>query len=110
MAGPISYMEANFMTAPQTTRGAANVGSGYTDNRPRTRSTFTEAKEGFKTSEFYVMVIFVAGVLLATYADKDTLDHADGFRYAAFAVAAYIISRGLAKLGVREPYTTDDDR
>jgi len=96
------------MTAPQTTRGATNAGNGRTDDRPRTRPTFTEAKEGFKTSEFYVMLVFVAGVLIATYADKDTLTHADGFRYAAFAVAAYIISRGLAKLGVREPYTRDD--
>src|SRR3954451_9927944 len=96
------------MTAPQTTRGAANAGNGRTDDRPRTRSTFTEAKEGFKTSEFYVMLVFVAGVLIATYADKDTLTHADGFRYAAFAVAAYIISGGLPRLGGREPYTRDD--
>jgi hypothetical protein len=96
------------VTAPQTTRGATNVGDGFSDDRPRTRSTFTEAKAGFKTSEFYVMVLFVAGVLIATYADKDTLTHADGFRYAAFAVAAYVVSRGLAKLGVREPYTRDD--
>ena len=98
------------MTAPQTSRGATNVGDRNGISRPRTRSTFTEAKEGFKTSEFYVMLLFVAGVLIATYADKDTLTHGDGFRYASFAVAAYIISRGLAKLGVREPYTTDDDR
>ncbi len=97
------------MTAAQTTRGATD-GSSYRANPSRVRSTFTEAKLGFKTSEFYVTVVFVAGVLLATYADKDTLTHSDGFRYAAFAVAAYILSRGLAKLGVREPYTTDDDR
>ena len=37
------------------------------------RQTFTESKAGVKTTEFYVMVIFVAGVLLATYADQDTL-------------------------------------
>ena len=78
-------------------------------SRRRATSTFTEAKEGFKTSEFYIMVVFVVGVLLATYADADSLSHSDGFRYAAFAVAAYIISRGLAKLGVREPYTAKDD-
>jgi len=98
------------MAAPQTTQGATNVGDRNGMTRPRTRSTFTEAKQGFKTSEFYVMVLFVAGVLLATYADSDSLSHSDGFRYAAFAVVAYIISRGLAKLGVREPYTTDDNR
>ena len=94
------------MTAVQATPSD----TGYRASRPRTTSTFTEAKQGFKTSEFYVTVVFVAGVLLATYADQDTLTHSDGFRYAAFAVAAYVISRGLSKLGVREPYTRDDDR
>ena len=72
------------------------------------RRTFTEAKNGFKTSEFYIMVAFVAGVLLATYLDSDSLAREDGWRYAAFAVMAYIVSRGLAKLGVREPYTDRD--
>ena len=75
----------------------------------RETSTFTEAKNGFKTSEFYVTIVFVAGVLIATFADKDTLSRTDGFRYAAIAVAAYIVSRGLAKLGVREPYSERHD-
>lgn len=86
---------------------------GAESARPSTglrRGTFTEAKSGFKTSEFYVMLAFVAGVLIFTFADKDTLTRTDGFRYAAIAVAAYIVSRGLAKLGVREPYVTDDGR
>jgi hypothetical protein len=78
--------------------------------RPRTsvRQTFTESKAGAKTTEFYVMLVFVAGVLLATYADSDSLARKDGWMVAGLAVAAYIISRGLAKLGTREPY--DDDR
>ena len=81
-------------------------------DRPRTgvRQTFTESKAGVKTTEFYVMVIFVAGVLLATYADQDTLARRDGWFFAALAVGAYILSRGLAKLGSREPYTEDRDR
>src|SRR3712207_1454385 len=68
------------------------------------RRSFTEAKNGFKTSEFYMMVLFVAGGLLATYLDSDSLAREDGWRFAAIAVAAYIVSRGLAKLGVRDPY------
>ena len=76
--------------------------------RPKTsvRQTFTESK----TTEFYVMVIFVAGVLLSTYADQDTLARRDGWFFAALALGAYILSRGLAKLGSREPYTEDRDR
>ena len=72
------------------------------------RHRFTEAKEGFKTSEFYVMAAFVVAVLLATYLDEDSLGREDGWRFAAFAVVAYIISRGLAKLGVRHPSDNDE--
>ena len=80
--------------------------------RPRTgvRRTFTETKAGVKTTEFYVMLVFVAGVLLSTYADQDTLARRDGWFFAALAVGAYILSRGLAKLGSREPYAEDRDR
>ncbi|HKH53240.1 MAG TPA: hypothetical protein VKA77_15930 [Mycobacterium sp.] len=74
----------------------------------RPRRHFTEAKEGFKTSEFYVMAAFVAAVLLATYLAEDSLAREDGWRFAAFGVVAYIISRGLAKLGVRHPSDNDE--
>ncbi|MBA2624333.1 MAG: hypothetical protein H0U89_01805 [Acidimicrobiia bacterium] len=44
----------------------------------------------------------------ATYVDgDDTLTQNDGWRYAAWIAIAYIVSRGLAKLGVREPYTDE---
>jgi hypothetical protein len=50
----------------------------------------------------------MVAVLVATYADgDDTLTQNDGWRYAAFIAAAYIISRGLAKLGVR--HSSDND-
>ena len=84
-------------TAPSGARGV---------DVPRRR--YTEAKDGFKTSEFYVMVAFAAAVLLATYLDVDSLARADGWRFAAYAVVAYILSRGLAKLGVRQ-LSHDDD-
>ena len=81
---------------------------GYERRPIDLRRTFTETKAGFKTSEFYVMLVFVVGVLLATYADSDSLARDKGWFFAGLAVAAYIVSRGLAKLGTREPY--DDDR
>ena len=87
-----------------------NQTADYERPRISVRRTFTESKAGVKTTEFYVMVIFVAGVLLATYADQDTLARRDGWFFAALAVGAYILSRGLAKLGSREPYTEDRDR
>ena len=45
--------------AVPTTSGTSGVDVDITRHR------FTEAKDGFKTSEFYVMVVFVAAVLLA---------------------------------------------
>ena len=84
-----------------------------TSDRPATRRTvrtFTETKLGFKTSEFFVTILFIAGVLIAAYAKNgDALSRDDGWKYASFAAAAYILSRGLAKLGVREPYSDDRD-
>jgi hypothetical protein len=80
-------------------------------HRPTERRTFTETKLGFKTSEFMMAVVAIAAVLIATYADgDDTLTQNDGWRYAAWIAVAYIVSRGLAKLGVREPYTDDNGR
>jgi hypothetical protein len=65
---------------------------------------FTEAKNGFKTSEMYVAVVFIVAILIATYINSsDSLGHSQGWLYAGIVAAAYIISRGLAKLGVREP-------
>lgn len=70
--------------------------------------TFTETKAGPKTSEFILTVVFVLGAILAAYASGgDTYERQDGWRYAALVVAAYVLSRGFAKLGVREPYTDD---
>jgi hypothetical protein len=90
--------------AAQTYDTGANVGAA----RSTERRTFTETKLGFKTSEFLVMVAAVVAILIATYADgDDTLTQNDGWRYAAWIAVAYIVSRGLAKLGVREPYTDE---
>jgi hypothetical protein len=71
----------------------------------RRHRTYTETKLGTKTTEFYAMIIAIVGILVATYADtSDTLTKNDGMRYATFVAVAYIVSRGLAKLGTREPY------
>jgi hypothetical protein len=76
--------------------------------RPAERRTFTETKLGFKTSEFLMALAAIVAVLIATYSDgDDTLTQNDGWRYAAWIAAAYIVSRGLAKLGVREPYAEE---
>lgn len=96
-------------TIPTTTHDARDL--PYACTRPDTRRTFTETKLGLKTSEFYLTLIAIAGLIVATYSDNDdSLTAARGYQYAAFVAIAYILSRGLAKLGTREPYTEDDDR
>jgi hypothetical protein len=92
------------MSAQTSDYGTTGSATAY---RPD-RRTFTETKLGFKTSEFLVALAAMVAVLVATYADgDDSLTQNDGWRYAAWIAAAYIVSRGLAKLGVREPYADD---
>ena len=69
---------------------------------------YTEAKNGIRTSECHVMVAFAAAVLVATYLNADSVAGADGWRFGAFAVVAYVLSRGLVKLGVRQPSPVED--
>jgi hypothetical protein len=82
--------------------------AGYAEHA-RVRD-YTESKRGYKTTEFLLTILFVAGVLIATYInDDDSLGREDGWELACFVVIAYVVSRGLAKLGVREPYSRREE-
>jgi hypothetical protein len=79
------------------------------DNR-RTVRLATETKAGPKTTEFMLAVVFVVAVIIAAYLDNDdSFSRQDGWWFGAIVVAAYLISRGLAKLGVHERYTDEID-
>ena len=68
---------------------------------------YTETKTFFRTSEFWIALIGAVGVLLAAYGTgTDSISREDGWRYATAFGVAYVLSRGLAKAGTREP--TDD--
>ncbi|HVL97956.1 MAG TPA: hypothetical protein VM324_01515 [Egibacteraceae bacterium] len=67
-------------------------------------------RAAIKTTEFWMTVILVVFVLLAAYVDGDALPRADGWRFATWAVMAYVISRGLAKLGNRSDATREIGR
>ena len=66
--------------------------------------TYTETKEGFKTTEFMLALAAIVAILIATYVADADLGANDGWKYMSWVAAAYIVSRGLAKLGTREPY------
>ena len=72
------------------------------------RRTYTETKLGTKTTEFWVMIAAIAGILVgALRSGDDSFSIEEGFLYATFVAVAYIISRGFAKAGTREPYTAE---
>ena len=92
----------------ETERGYGDTGTTRPAASGRRRRTFTETKAGYMTTEFYFAVVAIAGILIATYVDDADLGANEGWKYATWVAVAYIISRGLAKLGTREPYTDRD--
>jgi hypothetical protein len=78
------------------------------------RRLSTETKSFFKTSEFVAYVVTFVGILIAA----NVIEKADGgndfftadkaWLYITILTVGYMISRGFAKSGSREPYTADD--
>ena len=89
-----------------------------TNDRPRSfaRRLTTETKHSLKTTEFWAMVGVIVAILVsaAVITGGDTAPGTDEFiarqawLYVAIVAVGYMISRGLAKSGSREPYTDDD--
>jgi hypothetical protein len=74
----------------------------------------TETKSAFKTTELIAYVVAVAGVLIAALvvdnSDPGSLGARQAWLYVTVLTVGYMISRGLAKSGSRDPYTEDRDR
>ena len=78
-----------------------------------TRRLATETKQAFKTTEFWAMVALIVAILIA----GNTIESEEGgpdifaadkvWLYITILGSAYMISRGLAKSGSREPYWPD---
>jgi hypothetical protein len=73
----------------------------------------TETKQAFKTTEFWVYVLILLGLFIAGLVSDSGDDSVDGFGaervwlYAVILSAAYMIARGIAKSGSRDPYDPD---
>ena len=63
----------------------------------------TETKASTKTSEFYVYLAAAAAILIASLI-VDGFNATEGWMFFTFLTIGYLISRGLAKSGSREPY------
>src|SRR3954466_6676781 len=96
------------MAATDVTRQqpAAYNGGGVT------RRT-TETKAAFKTTEFFAYIAVLVGLLIAGVVTKagdghdDRLQSSQVWLYITLLTLGYLLSRGLAKSGSRDPYTDD---
>jgi hypothetical protein len=99
-------------TSVQTGVGDSDT-LGSTRARSTTERRTTETKAAFKTTEFMAYLAVLAGILIAGLVIDDA--GAGGFGaqkvwlYSTILTVGYMISRGLAKAGSRDPYTHDSD-
>lgn len=97
-------------------RPRAATGRGADGGRLLMRLS-SETKHAFKTTEFWAMVAIVVGILIAAKAIGSGADGMQGdaftaqraWLYIAIVGSAYMVSRGLAKAGSRDPYWADPD-
>ena len=87
-----------------TTRATTDNNGAPQVHRAESRES-TETKSAYKTTELIVYVLAVLGVLIASALVTDASFGADhAWRYVTYLTVGYLISRGLAKAGSREPY------
>ena len=93
--------------------GSGQYGNAQRGERSyaRARRLASETKQAFKTTEFWIYLTILVGLLIAgIVADADEGSTVDGFGanqvwlYAVVLTVGYLISRGLAKSGSRDPY------
>ena len=76
------------------------------------RRLSTETKAAFKTTEFFAYLAVLAGILIAGAVIDSSDAGGYGARqvwlYATILTVGYLLSRGLAKSGSRDPYDADD--
>jgi hypothetical protein len=99
------------------TQGARLRAGGGTRGGMLMRLT-SETKHSLKTTEFWAMVAVVAGILIASWVvgqgDGNGSNNVDAFPaqrawlYVAIVAVGYMVSRGLAKSGSRDPYWADE--
>lgn len=65
--------------------------------------TSTETRRAFLTTEFWLTIAAVAAMIIVGYADEDGLGAERAWMLSAGVVAAYLISRGIAKAGSGNP-------
>jgi hypothetical protein len=77
----------------------------------RARRLSTETKASFKTTEFFAFLAVLAGILVSAgvvdEANSGGFGAKQAWLYATILTVGYMVSRGLAKSGSRQPYNED---
>ncbi len=102
------------MATHDTTRGTdigrADARGGNSRRANVARRLTTETKSFFKTSEFWIYVVAVAAILIAGNSIEGEDGGSDFFAadkvwlYVTILTIGYMVSRGIAKAGSRDPY------
>ena len=100
------------MSAVRTPARADGLEHNGRTEHSRVRRLTTETKASFKTTEFFAFLAVLAGILIAAgvvdEANNGGLGARQAWLYATILTVGYMVSRGLAKAGSRQPY--DEDR
>jgi hypothetical protein len=103
-------------TSATSPRASAAEFSTDDARRSRVRRLSTETKAAFKTTEFFAYLAVVVGLLIAGNTVEGQEGGADYFAadkvwlYVTLLTIGYMVSRGLAKAGSRDPYDDRDAR
>ena len=94
--------------ATRTTAGDGTLTGTPLNARTHDARLSTETKASFKTTEFFVYLAVLAGILIAGVVVDNAGDGGFGatkvWLYATILTVGYMVSRGLAKSGSRDPY------
>jgi len=100
------------MSAAHTSARAESFERDGRTDRSRVRRLTTETKAAFKTTEFFAFLAVLAGILISAAvvdeANAGGMGAKQAWLYATVLTVGYMVSRGLAKAGSRQPY--DEDR
>ena len=102
------------MSTHATSRADATEFGTDGAHRGAVRRLSTETKASFKTTEFFAYLAVLVGILVAGLIVDNAGDGGLGaskvWLYATILTVGYMVSRGLAKSGSREPYDDGDAR
>ena len=90
---------------------AGSTTNGHHAHDVTTRRLTTETKSAFKTTELMAYIAAVLGVLIASaVVDVTDFGAQEAWFYVTLLTIGYMVSRGLAKSGSRDPYDADARR